>query len=169
MGHSKTSALKVFSENKALLAGLVTGDLTSKTLDDTEEFVCKIFKASDAVSINDAHVGFFMKLNVQEKLSPAQDALHLHIARSHFQANIWMQADKCQPDIDDPTKFGWKESKGGLILVLMHLPPVPTACLELTSCRCKTSCMTLRCKCRKPHLPCANACQCYGSCNNFGE
>ena len=40
------------------------------------------------------------------------------------------------------------------------LPPAPESVIDLSICRCKTGCNSLRCKCRKNGLKCSDMCLC---------
>lgn len=166
LGHSKKTAFMKFVKHKELLAGLGVEPLTTNTIKKVESFICKLYDVYDTDSVDKVRAQLFAKFYVQEKLPPTHDALQFHIKRSHYQALIWMQADMCNPNVPSPTTLGWRIEEDTLVPTLTVLPPVPKSCMELISCGCKTTCMSLRCKCRKTNLSCTSACHCDGLCNN---
>ena len=56
-------------------------------------------------------------------------------------------------------------SDGQLEIIWMTRPSAPNSLIECVSCKCKTSCKTLRCSCRKSGLKCTEVCGCL-DCNN---
>ena len=56
----------------------------------------------------------------------------------------------------------WQDGTDGLEVVWKRLPTVPDACIELTSCECKTKCKSFRCKCSKALFKGTPACGCDG-------
>lgn len=55
---------------------------------------------------------------------------------------------------------GWEPGLNGLEAEWTRLPAVPKACMELTTCGCKTKCCTARCKCYKSGEICIFECAC---------
>ena len=55
---------------------------------------------------------------------------------------------------------GWRLGQNGIEIVWSRLSAVPTACMELTICGCKTKCSTARCKCLKAGQICMVECAC---------
>lgn len=166
-GHGKRSTWKTYVKYPELLKDLGRSDTVQ--MRDIEMFVIKIYNsASKATSVNDLRVEMFHRTNDLEKLPPTKDSLSLHIMRSNYQALIWYKADEPKPDIPQPEDCGWKVDSTGLSLrpQLMTLPPVPTACIELVTCGCKTTCSSQRCSCRKHNISCSAACSCQESCLN---
>ena len=49
--------------------------------------------------------------------------------------------------------------------VLLDVPPVPEAVIEMSLSKCKIVCSTTRCKCKKNSMVCTEMCLCYG-CEN---
>ena len=141
----------------------------STCMADIELFVVKLYSStSKATSVNALRVELFHRLKDPEKLPPTQDKLSLHALRSHYQALIWYKAAEANPDHPQPVDFGWDIDETGLSLrpKLMTLPPVPTACTELVTCGCKTTCSNQRCTCRKHNISCSAACSCQENCLN---
>ena len=159
-GHSKKTAWKVFEQHHELLKDLGKGNLAKETIAETEQFVCRLYNTQDVTTVDKARSQLFMKSRAPESLPPTSDALSFHIMRSHYQATVWRQAHVNYPDIPPPQDMGWEEEDGKILPVLMSLPPVPEACLELISCGCTTACVNARCKCRKSRLPCTMQCKC---------
>ena len=50
--------------------------------------------------------------------------------------------------------------------ILTDEPPAPEAVFEMSLCKCKTDCSTMRCKCKKNSLVCTEMCLCTG-CKNI--
>ena len=82
----------------------------------------------------------------------------------HFGDGIrtgWTNFNKVKSMVDPPLTTVWHmpiiqaPGKRKKLPVLMTLPPVPEASLELISCGCTTACVNARCKCGKSRLPCA--------------
>lgn len=158
-GHSKKTCWEVFIEYSHLLTGLGEGpELSDHTIQNAEQFFCKLYGVKDADNINEVRASMFVKGMTIERLPPTRDALYFHIQRSHFQALVWRQAHLQQPVLPPPETMGWKTEGNSLIPQLMSLPPVPDACEELITCACTTGCKTARCGC-KPN-PCTASCKC---------
>ena len=82
-----------------LLQHLGEGDLRTSKVQDTEEFVCKLYRVENLTTIDEASVKLFNKRKTLEILPPAADGLHGHIARAQYQNMIWRQRDKDKPQI----------------------------------------------------------------------
>ena len=81
--------------------------------------------------VDDPIYSLFVRANKTHKmLSLITVALELHFSRANYQAGIWIKAEVAILDTDV-----WK-----------WLRTVPDACIELTSCGCKTKCKFTRCK-----------------------
>ena len=107
-----------------------------------------------------------MKSQVEAKLlTPTEASLAFKIKRSHYICKIWKNANNPIPDLPSPENSGWKK-------VMTDKPPVLEAVLEavveLSICRCKTGCKSMRCKCRKNNLTCTEMCFCE-ECGNRDE
>ena len=80
-------------------------------LEDVEEFVCRLYKSEVVESgVNKARARMFHQVKVAlEMLPPTQDALELHLSRANDQANVWLQADKVEMNVNPPTSvLGWQ-------------------------------------------------------------
>ena len=96
-----------------------------------------------------------------EMLPPTSDALELHMSRTNYQAKVWLQANKADVDVPDPEETGgWQATDGRLEVVWLRKPSVPSSCLELVTCGCKSKCRTQACRCDKIGQPCIPACGC---------
>ena len=94
-----------------------------------------------------------------EKLLPTKSAIRKKVMRSHYVANIWIQAEKSHMDYLNPIDYGWPRTDDGFLTPkLTDLPPVPNVIVEMSLCHCKTSCNTNRCVCKKVELKCTEIC-----------
>ena len=99
-----------------------------------------------------------------EKLTSTEDALKFNFNRPNYQAKLRRGA--CQHDIvvkvpEMPEMSqGWQVTDQRLELVWSTLPAVPSTCLELVACGCKTKCKSATCKCSKSQQVCIPACGC---------
>ena len=96
-----------------------------------------------------------------EKLTSTQDALKLNFNRANYQAKVWLGA--CQHDIFvkvglPEVSQGWHVTDQRLELVWSTLLALPSTCLELVACGCKTKCKSATCKCIKSQQVCIPAC-----------
>ena len=162
-GYSKSSAWKTFQEYHHLLKNLGKGELTAETHQNAEKFICKLYNLNDVSTTDEARVILFNRSRSPESLPPTSDALHFHIQRAHYQGAIWRQAHVAYPELPNPEVMGWKIEEATVQPVLMSLPPVPESCREVITCKCKTGCKTLHCKCKKSNLNCTRGCSCCGS------
>jgi hypothetical protein len=165
-GYGKKTCWKIFQIQPNLLAGVGRdGDLL-----DVQKFLCLLYKVPQpADDVNQARYQIFVKgQKPLECLPPTIDALELHFDRSNHQAKIWIQANRAQPDVGNPLDTnGWVLVDGALNICWSRIPAVPAACLELSTCGCKTKCKTAACKCVKNNQKCMPACGCDadGCCN----
>ena len=79
-------------------------------------------------NIDDARYDSFMKMtggnNVLKKvkkvncasLPPTNKSLMKHIQRANFIAMMWWNAEKPQPNVNNPLDFGWKISESGTFM-----------------------------------------------------
>ena len=94
-------------------------------------------------------------------LPPTRDALELHLARANHQAKVWLQSDKVDVVTENPEETGgWNVVDGHLEVVWLRKPSVPSSCMELVTCGCKTKCRTHACVCNKKRQVCIPACGC---------
>ena len=72
----KVTAWKAFESNNQLLAGLGCGRLSTETIDNVEDFVCKIYDPSTEITqIDQMRVFLFNKGKDSDSLPPTHDAL----------------------------------------------------------------------------------------------
>lgn len=158
-GHSKKTAWEVFKQHFGLLVGIGNNELTSTSIQQAEEFLCKIYNAPTG-SLDEARALLFPRTDLPDKLPPTSDAFSFHIRRVHFQAMVWQQANAAVQQLPKPEEMGWEMNENVLVPKLMSLEPIPQACLDMIHCKCRTGCRDLRCKCRRAKLPCTGLCTC---------
>ena len=117
-GHSKKTALKVFFQNKELLAGLGKEPLTEDMIGNVEQFVCRIYNVPEVTTIDKARVTLFKKVLHPELLLPARDALTYHIKRAHLQTLVWLEATQLKPSVPRASTMGWELKDGQMSTVL---------------------------------------------------
>ena len=132
---------------------------TEVTMSSAEKFVCLLYKSPEEI-LDLAREKMFGKVSQPEKLPPTSDAFHQHLLRCHYQSMVWRTAHLGKPTLPKPEETGWRIQDDVLVPVLMTLDPIPKACIEMVSCRCKTGCSTLRCRCRKSTVVCTELCGC---------
>lgn len=100
-----------------------------------------------------------------QKLPPTERATYFHSMRAHLQTIVW----KCLRTGDiDPLQWGWHLSDGQLLPTMTDLQVAPDDLLKIVRCKCKTTCATMMCSCRKLGHTCFSACEhCHGKlCTN---
>ena len=61
-----------------------------------------------------------------EKLPPTKSAIRKKVMRSHYVANIWIQAEKYHMGYLNPIEYGWARTGDGFLTPeLTDLPPAP--------------------------------------------
>ena len=160
-GIGKKTCWKQYLETPKLLQSLGR-DLN---VQEVEEFVIRLYGGcveTEGVDIDLIRFNLFSKARKGlELLPPTKDALELHCFRADHQAKIWLNAYNAQMEIGTATDTGgWKLGRNGIEIVWSRLPAVPTACMELTTCGCKTKCSTARCECFKAGQICMIECAC---------
>ncbi len=130
-----------------------------------ERFVVLMYdRTSDSMKVNDARNQLFsQKSRSLENIPPTQAALKQHIKRTCFQANIWNQSLVLDPEIPDPSDWGWTNETTGWQPLWTTLPEAAKSCHELIHCNCQRGC-TGRCSCVKAALKCTALCSCSGDC-----
>ena len=113
---------------------------------------------------------FEKKQLVSDKLSPTFPEYHEHIKRANFQAYIWNNATVPMLNLPPPIGNGWSQDEEGNICPTKMLnPPAPEGFVEITICKCKTTCGTNRCSCESNGLQCSGACYCETHENNVED
>ena len=169
-GHGKKSCWNVYLQHPELLHGVGRDGL----LGDVEKFVCMLYKSPHCgTGVDRARHDLFQKgKKVLEMLPPTSDALELHMSRANYQAKVWLQANKTNVLVPDPEETGgWQATDRRLEVVWLRKPSVPTSCVELVTCGCKSKCRTQACLCHKMGQPCIPACGCdaEGCMNTTGD
>ena len=159
-GHTKASAWKVFKEHHALLQNLGEDNFNEEDIKNAEKFICYLYNASNASTVNEARHILFYKKGKPEALPATSDALHHHIKRAHYQSMVWKKAHYTIPELPSPSDWGWEMTEAGLKPVLMTVEAIPASSLDMIYCNCRTQCKNQRCKCRKAKLLCTALCGC---------
>ena len=94
-----------------------------------------------------------------EKLPPTECAIRKKVMRSHYVANIWIQAEKSHMDYLNPIEYGWARADDGFLTPeLTDLPPAPNGIVKMSLCHCKIPGNTNKCVCKKVELKCTEIC-----------
>jgi len=104
-----------------------------------------------------------------QRLPPTEHAAKFHVMRSHLQAVRWSTLSSCELD---PCDWGWRMSEDGeLIPIMTDRAVAPDDILNIIRCKCKSSCTSSLCSCKKNGLHCVTACaNCHGnSCLNVDK
>ena len=98
------------------------------------------------------------------KLPPSEDAALQHCLRVFLQVSIWKKLDVfCL----DPCDWGWRLSNDTFEPIPNTSDCAPQNLLKFVRCKCKTSCSSNLCSCKKHGLSCVPSCKnCNGSCEN---
>ena len=92
-----------------------------------------------------------------EKLPPTESAIRKKLMRSHYVANIWIQAEKSHTDYLNPIEYGWARADDGFLNPeLTDLPPAPNGIVKMSLCHCKIPGNTNKCVCKKVELKCTD-------------
>ena len=108
------------------------------------------------------------QLDSQKVDSPTREALRQKVLRAHYAALQCKTSYLPSPLLPDPGDYGWKQDSTNSLqeAVTTTLSPAPETIIHLTVCNCKTSCISLSCKCRKTGLNCCELYRCDGGQNN---
>eukprot|EP00112_Aurelia_sp_Birch-Aquarium-sp1_P021990 Seg6054.1 transcript_id=Seg6054.1/GoldUCD/mRNA.D3Y31 product="hypothetical protein" protein_id=Seg6054.1/GoldUCD/D3Y31 len=105
-----------------------------------------------------------------ESIPPNKDCLVKHLQRANYQAAIWRRAVTPTINAPTPANNGWKiDNSGKLQIDWMDGKCAPDALLKEINSKCKTSCRTMRCSCRKGNNLCNDMCRCEGCANQPSE
>jgi hypothetical protein len=140
-------------------------EISEKSLLLLERYVVLMYdRTSESTNVNDARKQLFtQKSRTLENIPPTQAALKQHIKRTRYQAHCWNQALVKDPEMPDPSDWGWTRDTTGWQPLWTTLPEASKSCHELIHCSCKKGC-TGRCKCVKAALKCTALCVCSGDC-----
>ena len=107
-----------------------------------------------------------------QRLPPTEHAAKFHVMRTHLQAVRWSTLNSRALD---PCDWGWRISDNDELTPIMTDQPVapvaPEDLLNVIRCKCKSSCTSNLCSCKKNGLHCVTACaNCHGdSCLNVDK
>ena len=140
-------------------------ETSNESMELLERFVVLMYdRTSEATEVNYARrLLFTQKSRTLENIPPTQAALKQHIKRTCYQANCWNQALVLDPEMPEPSDWGWAKEPSGWQPIWTTLPEASKSCHELIHCGCKKGC-TGRCKCAKAGLKCTALCFCSGDC-----
>ncbi len=96
------------------LLGMPT-EVSEESMFLLERFVVLMYdRTSESMEVNDARKQLFsQKSRTLDNIPPTQAALKQHIKRTCYQANCWNQALVTDPDMPEPSGWGWtKETTG---------------------------------------------------------
>ena len=130
-----------------------------------ERFVVLMYdRTSESMEVNDARKQLFsQKSRTLDNIPPTLAALKQHIKRTCYQVNCWNQALVMDPEMPEPSDWGWTKETIWWQPLWTTLPEASKSCHDLISCRCKKGC-TGHCKCAKAALKCTALCLCSGDC-----
>ena len=104
-----------------------------------------------------------------DHLPPSLDALQLHWLRTTWVVDYWDQATKTNINLLPLDGFGWKINDSKISIEWdspENIQQVRNRVAFLThGCKCKTGCITKRCKCFSAERPCGPGCG-YSQCKN---
>ena len=92
-------------------------------------------------------------------LPPTSSAAKLHIHRTYFQIQEWMELDK-DKNGPNPLDWGWENSGGGVLLrVLSNESVAPDHLLKCVRCECKVECSNKKCSWKTYRIFCSLGCE----------
>ena len=141
--------------------------ISDRTLEVIERFVVLMYsRTSDLSRVNDAKKELFaQKSRSLENIPPTQVALEQHLKRARYQCNCWNMCLSPDPQLPDPSDWGWTKVSTEWQPFWTTLPEASKSCYELIHCGCKKGCHD-RCKCVKAMLKCTSLCACSGDCQD---
>jgi len=100
-----------------------------------------------------------------QKLPPTERAVYFHSLRAHLQTVVWKYLRT--GDLD-PLQWGWHLENGQLCPTMTDINAAPESLANIIRCKCRTTCTTMMCSCRKQGHTCFSACEhCHGkTCSN---
>lgn len=122
------------------------GEVSDRSMSLLERFVVLMYdRISESTHVNEARKQLFtQKSRTLENIPPTQAALVQHIKRTCYQANCWNQALVRDPQMPEPSDWGWTKETTGWQPIWTTLPVASQACTELIHCSCKKA-FTGRC------------------------
>ena len=109
------------------------------------------------------NLGFSLNLS---RIICTSDALNLHFLRTDAQVYLWKNATKPMFETINFQEFGYEARDGTLYPRQMNKEPLPQSLIK--PCKCKSTCRTMSCSCKKSSLACIQLCKCESDeCKNF--
>ena len=147
---------------------------TLETLEILEGFVVTLYGGlkhpQNINSLSDLRWYLFSKFQQEaEKLLPTFGALKYKIFRAHFVTMGLRRSHLTIQGLPPAIDYGWENVDAALVPLLTDSLPAPLALIELSSCSCKSSCTSNKCKCRKNGFICTDLCKCLECRNNDSE
>ena len=141
--------------------------ISDMTLEVIERFVVLMYSRTSALSrVNDARKQLFpQKSRSLENIPPTQAALELHLKRARYQCNCCNMCLSPDPQLPDPSDWGWTKVSTEWQLFWTTLPEASKSYYELIHCGCKKGCHR-RCKCVKAMFKSTSLCVCSGDCQD---
>ena len=172
-GRIKEWCFKVFMEYDDdilnVLESLGYRDLVQEVYDQSERFVCKLYKSSVYTKVNKLRWFLYSNQAAEgESLPPTTGSLTLYIQWVHYIAMIWRKAGERHPCLPSPDEYGWEfdTSKHHYTPIKCLNTPAPAAVMNLVKCGRICGCKG-KCSCLNNNIPCTEMCGCVNfSCNN---
>ena len=120
----------------------MTYPISDRTLEVIERFVVLMYgRTSDLSTVNDARKQLFaQKSRSLENIPPTQAALEQHLKRALYQCNCWNMCLSPDPQLPDPSDWGWTKVSTEWQPFWTTLPEASKSCYELMHCGCKKGC-----------------------------
>ncbi|XP_057300399.1 uncharacterized protein LOC130631667 [Hydractinia symbiolongicarpus] len=151
---SKSAWLKIYlqADNEVVLALSTLGSTVElpnlETLESLERFVVSMYKGNkcpaDVVSLSQLRWNLFSKFQCDaDMLPPTLAALKYKIFRCHFISMVLRSSHILIQQLPNAVNYGWDTDEvGNLSPIMTDELPAPLALIELSSCNCKTSCIS---------------------------
>ena len=177
-GHGKKSILKLAQSHLTLVSRLNDNfEIDPTTVSEEASEVC-VELASLIYTGKESNVDlakmqnnlFEKKQLVTDKLPPTFPEYHEHIKEANFHAHIWNNATVPMLNLPSPIENGWsRDEEDSMCPTKMLNPPAHEGFVELTICRCETTCGMNRCSCERNGFLYSGACYCETCENNVEE
>ena len=99
-------------------------------------------------------------------LPPTDEALKMHVRRSHLQAILWKSADREEPPTLDISKYGWQFTDDEAPSPCHGVTEVgPMELMKVVACGCAAEpvCSRNTCSCKSVGISCTTYCNCCAS------
>ena len=134
---------------------------------DIESLTALFYGEKEITEVNEVRYNMFrLGKFSDDSIPPNNDCLVKHLQRANYQTAIWRRAVTQSINAPTPANHGWKiDNSGKLQIDWMDGKCAPDALLKEINCKCKTSCRTMKCSCRKGNNVCNDMCKCEGCVN----